>query len=47
MARVLVINGHPDPSARRLCAALCDAYGRGALAVGLLDRMEALGRLRG
>jgi len=27
---VLVINGHPDPSPARFCAALCSAYERGA-----------------
>jgi putative NADPH-quinone reductase len=32
--RVLIINGHPDASARRFCAALCDAYAAGAQAAG-------------
>ena len=25
-SRFLVVNGHPDPSSRRYCAALCDSY---------------------
>lgn len=32
--RILIINGHPDPSPQRLCAALADAYARGAKAAG-------------
>ncbi len=28
--RILIINGHPDSSPDRLCAALADAYGKGA-----------------
>lgn len=32
--RILVINGHPDPAATHLCAALAEAYGRGARAAG-------------
>jgi putative NADPH-quinone reductase len=32
--RVLIINGHPDPSPSRFCAALCDAYAAGARAAG-------------
>lgn len=32
--RILVINGHPDPSPGHLCAALADAYARGAAAAG-------------
>lgn len=32
--RILVINGHPDPSPERLCAALAAAYARGARAAG-------------
>ena len=27
---ILILNGHPDPRAERLCAALCDAYEHGA-----------------
>jgi len=34
MKRILVINGHPDPASEHLCAALADAYGRGATAAG-------------
>jgi len=34
MKRILVINGHPDPSPDHLCAALADAYARGAAAAG-------------
>lgn len=32
--RILVINGHPDPDPGHLCAALADAYARGAAAGG-------------
>lgn len=32
--RILVINGHPDPAPEHLCAALADAYARGAVAAG-------------
>lgn len=32
--RILIINGHPDPSPKRLCAALAEAYERGAKAAG-------------
>ena len=32
--RILIINGHPDPSPAHLCAALADAYARGAKAAG-------------
>lgn len=32
--RILVINGHPDPSPQRLCAALAEAYARAAKAAG-------------
>lgn len=32
--RILVINGHPDPASEHLCAALADAYARGAAAAG-------------
>lgn len=34
MKRILVINGHPDPAPEHLCAALADAYARGATAAG-------------
>ncbi len=32
--RILILNGHPDPSAESFCAALCDAYAAGATAAG-------------
>jgi len=32
--RVLVVNGHPDPSPERFCAALCDSFSEGARAGG-------------
>lgn len=32
--RILVLNGHPDPSADRLCSALATAYIRGARKAG-------------
>lgn len=32
--RVLIVNGHPDPSPKRFCAALCEAYAAGARAAG-------------
>lgn len=34
MTRILVINGHPDPAPKHLCAALADAYAHGAIAAG-------------
>jgi putative NADPH-quinone reductase len=43
MANILVINGHPDPSAERLCAALCDAYVRGAEGAGHAVRRVSVG----
>lgn len=43
--RVLVINGHPDPSPDRLCAALARAYGEGASEAGRIVRRIALGDL--
>jgi len=46
MARnILVINGHPDPSGARLCAALAGAYVRGANAVGHQIRRIDVGGL--
>ena len=39
--RILVINGHPDPAATHLCAALAEAYERGAKAAGFeVDRLD-------
>lgn len=32
--RILVINGHPDPDKSHLCAALAEAYAKGAEAAG-------------
>jgi putative NADPH-quinone reductase len=32
--RILVINGHPDPDKSHLCAALAEAYAKGATAAG-------------
>jgi putative NADPH-quinone reductase len=46
VTKVLVINGHPDPSPDRLCAALADAYAEGAAAGGLQVRRLTLGSLR-
>jgi putative NADPH-quinone reductase len=34
MAKILIINGHPDGDTARLCAALTDAYDRGAREAG-------------
>ena len=40
--RFLIVNGHPDPSARRFCAALCDAYAAGVQSCGWrTDRLDA------
>jgi len=43
--RVLVLNGHPDPRPERLCAALCDAYVRGAHGAGYEVRRIDIGAL--
>lgn len=32
--KVVIIDGHPDPSPDRFCHALADAYGDGAMAAG-------------
>jgi putative NADPH-quinone reductase len=54
--RCLVVNGHPDPGARRYCAALCEAYIAGArsrgwsaerLDVGRITTAQAVERIRG
>ncbi len=45
MAKILVINGHPDPAAERLCAALCDAYVRGAEGAGHTVRRVSVGQI--
>jgi putative NADPH-quinone reductase len=34
MRRILIIQGHPDPVATRLCAALAEAYAAGAIEAG-------------
>jgi putative NADPH-quinone reductase len=44
-AKVLVINGHPDPRGDRLCAALAEAYAEGAMAGGAQMRRLAVGEL--
>ncbi|MBI1404995.1 MAG: flavodoxin family protein [Caulobacter sp.] len=39
--RILVINGHPDPDQSHLCAALAEAYARGATAGGFsVERLD-------
>ena len=43
--RVLIINGHPDPSPDRFCAALCEAYAQGASKAGRQVRSTAIGQL--
>ncbi|WGM39352.1 NAD(P)H-dependent oxidoreductase [Caulobacter sp. NIBR1757] len=43
--RILIINGHPDAAPTRLCAALAEAYARGALACGHQVRRVCLGSL--
>lgn len=42
---VLVINGHPDPSPDRLCAALAAAYAQGAAQAGFTVRRIEVGAL--
>lgn len=44
-SKVLVINGHPDPSPDRLCASLAEAYAEGAAAGGAAVRRLAIGDL--
>jgi putative NADPH-quinone reductase len=46
MARILIINGHPDPRPERLCAALAEAYAGGAEGVGHATRRLDVGALR-
>lgn len=43
--KVLVINGHPDPRAPRLCASLAEAYAEGAAGIGRAVRRLAIGDL--
>lgn len=45
MTRILVINGHPDPSPGRFAAALADAYARGAEAAGHTVSRLAVGEV--
>ncbi|MDP3852438.1 NAD(P)H-dependent oxidoreductase [Phenylobacterium sp.] len=42
---ILVLNGHPDPRGERLCAALANAYGRGASSAGHQVRRIDVGAL--
>lgn len=46
MRRVLIINGHPDPSGDRLCAALARACHAGAHGAGHEVRTLSVGRLQ-
>lgn len=43
--RVLVVNGHPDPDARRFCAAVCAAYAEGAQSRGYATQRLDVGAL--
>ncbi len=43
--RVLIINGHPDPGPGRLCAAIAEAYGQGAVGAGRRVRRIDVGAL--
>jgi len=43
---ILVVNGHPDPRPERFCAALCDAYSKGAQARGCATRRLDVGALK-
>jgi len=43
--KVLVINGHPDPSPDRLCSALARAYAEGAMEAGLQVRRLSIGEM--
>jgi putative NADPH-quinone reductase len=43
--RILVVNGHPDPTPERFCAALCDAYEEGARASRWTVRRLTVGHL--
>jgi putative NADPH-quinone reductase len=44
--RILVIDGHPDPSRERLCHALADAYIAGARSSGLQTRLITVSELQ-
>jgi putative NADPH-quinone reductase len=41
--RILIVNGHPDPRPERFCAALCEAFAKGAHAAGHDVRHVRLG----
>lgn len=43
--RILIIDGHPDPRAERLCTALCNAYSEAANKAGHDIRRLDVGRL--
>lgn len=43
--RVLVVNGHPDPSPERFCAALCESFSEGARAGGAEVKQLAAARV--
>jgi putative NADPH-quinone reductase len=43
--QLLVLNGHPDPRPERFCAALCDAYERGAREGGWATERRDVGAL--
>lgn len=43
--RILVVDGHPDPSRDRLCHALADAYVTGARSSGLETRLITVAEL--
>ncbi len=43
--RILIINGHPDPRPERLCAAIAEAYGQGAIGAGRQVRRIGVGAL--
>lgn len=40
MARIAIIQGHPDPAGHHLCHALADAYAEGAAAAHAVTRIE-------
>lgn len=44
--KILVLNGHPDPRGERLCAALANAYVRGASSAGHQVRRIDVGEAR-
>ena len=43
--RILIINGHPDPSSERFCAALAQAYAVGARSAGHEVRSISVGEM--